>query len=810
MSEESATAEFIERIEKLGPLYRKYRLAILCVKKADEWLLLHASVILTGSVFPEAPNPPIPEEFLYLVEERSIDTLHALLAQVEQDGIIAIQDATIRIPRKESPRWWNLSFKRNQMAWIPGGGVILRYEGQSLSTVLRELEFSPDAVLKMFHRRPYENLDEFGQVVIGTSLHGSRIVNVDIIAPAWTSIKSASLNGPMLEVRFKCPATILKDIELVATLEGHEFPAREIDLIESSLQTTTSSDEPEMKDCFIAVDTGLEVQSITGGVSITVAVSHKSGILLDYIKAPLQQREYEDNPNKVTRQHFERAFELAKECLPGIREKQDKVVPKVGVVIVKEGQVISEAYRSQTGSGDHAEYIALEKRGLDSTKFQNADLITTLEPCTKRGHGKGKLPCAEWIIRRGIRKVWIAILDRNFDIRGIGEIMLQDAGIAIGRFPDDLAKKALDLNFDHFRTIQDKPTIPLEELHRILGNLKTEVQSHFESLLPVVDEYYTRHKGEFFDKSWITRLLWSKEKREKAKKSWQDLQRGWLTINVLKDLKSEFDMAEIIESSYWCRLGNLLLQAHEVRLTGASFYTETTFDLVYQGRDRWEISRESSYDRTGQPVGDSSLESWMKLRKFPLGLSWTAYSTAIRLDSHNHEAWLGKAKVELLKRRFIESHSSLTRVIQIRSFDVSGAFVTAEETIGFDVASTFHWLARLIEYRHPTAIYADLMPIELHRIQLDAVFGHVKITHSVDKVIDLLVLLLKRPIAFDSAEETTIWRSLGNLLVEIGHKDLRKACQARLSILVEKEQASDKGDHESPLEGNHNNSDEAE
>ncbi|MHA2142621.1 MAG: hypothetical protein ACXADD_14110 [Candidatus Thorarchaeota archaeon] len=167
------------------------------------------------------------------------------------------------------------------------------------------------------------------------------------------------------------------------------------------------------------------------------------------------------DPNKVSYDHFKRAVELAKECKPE-PDKIGKPFPRVGVVIVKNGMKVSEAYRGEIGVGQHAEYIALEKKAGDKPEVKQADLITTLEPCTIRSHDKQ--PCVSWIKSRNIRKVWIATLDYNPKIAGLGELELQKAGILIGRFPDDLAAAIIEANKDFFDWIQSKqPSIPDEE-----------------------------------------------------------------------------------------------------------------------------------------------------------------------------------------------------------------------------------------------------------------------------------------------------------------------------------------------------------
>ena len=509
-------------------------------------------------------------------------------------------------------------------------------------------------------------------------------------------------------------------------------------------------------------------------------------------------REPNTNPNNVGRHHFERALELAARCQP---EKPNKIVPMVGVVVVKDGEVIAEAFRGQTGSGDHAEYIALEQTGLDKTDFGGADLITTLEPCTTRNHGReaegGKRPCADWIVLRKIRKVWIGALDRNPSIRGSGETKLQDARITIDRFPGDLAIEVLDLNRGFFDYITKKPKVPLDELRSIFTELKSEVRRYFEQIEPQVEEYWGRHQEGVHKKSKLRKILWGKEKRQQVAASWQDLQRGWLLVSILKDVRSEFDMADIKSSSYWNKLGNLLLQAHEAylvpfdkHLAGANLFVNATLDTIYEGRERWDISSEMAYDRTSQPVSDGTLRSWFKLRKFPASLAWRAYSTAIQLDSENYEPWLGKAKVDLILRRFVDSYSSLKQVARIRSFDVSGGLVPASEIVGFDVASTLHWLARLIDIKHPTVAFPLIEP-DLHQIQLEAVLEHIRITRRTDKVVDLIVLLLRRPLDLDSSTDPHKWSELGDLLTDTSQSKLGQLCVFRAKQLVDTGESSE-------------------
>ena len=68
--------------------------------------------------------------------------------------------------------------------------------------------------------------------------------------------------------------------------------------------------------------------------------------------------------------------------------------PKVGAVMVRNGELLGSAYRGEQGSGDHAEYTLFGKK-LSGVDVRDATLFTTLEPCTSRKRHK---PCSEWIV----------------------------------------------------------------------------------------------------------------------------------------------------------------------------------------------------------------------------------------------------------------------------------------------------------------------------------------------------------------------------------------------------------------------------
>jgi len=98
--------------------------------------------------------------------------------------------------------------------------------------------------------------------------------------------------------------------------------------------------------------------------------------------------------------------------------------PPVGAIIYKDGDIISRGYHRRAGA-PHAEIEAIKKAG---SKAANSTIITTLEPCSH--HGKTP-PCADAIIKAGIKKVVCAIKDKNPAVAGNGYAKLRKAGIEI-------------------------------------------------------------------------------------------------------------------------------------------------------------------------------------------------------------------------------------------------------------------------------------------------------------------------------------------------------------------------------------------
>ena len=98
--------------------------------------------------------------------------------------------------------------------------------------------------------------------------------------------------------------------------------------------------------------------------------------------------------------------------------------PMVGCVISRDDKIIAQDYHRLYGEA-HAEVNALEKINY---KGENTKVYITLEPCPHFGKTP---PCAEALIRAGVKKVFIAMLDPNPLVSGRGMRVLQDSGIEV-------------------------------------------------------------------------------------------------------------------------------------------------------------------------------------------------------------------------------------------------------------------------------------------------------------------------------------------------------------------------------------------
>jgi len=117
-------------------------------------------------------------------------------------------------------------------------------------------------------------------------------------------------------------------------------------------------------------------------------------------------------------QHMARALELARRGHYTTHPN-----PRVGCVIVRDGQVVGEGWHIRAGE-PHAEVHALRAAGKLA---RGATAYVTLEPCSHHGRTPR---CADALVNAGVARVVAAMQDPNPEVAGRGLQRLAQAGIA--------------------------------------------------------------------------------------------------------------------------------------------------------------------------------------------------------------------------------------------------------------------------------------------------------------------------------------------------------------------------------------------
>lgn len=113
--------------------------------------------------------------------------------------------------------------------------------------------------------------------------------------------------------------------------------------------------------------------------------------------------------------------------------------PMVGCVIVHGDIIIGEGWHQVFG-GPHAEVHAIQSVS-DPSILNECTLYVSLEPCAHFGKTP---PCADLIVKYGLKRVVVALEDPNPKVKGMGLKKLRDAGIEVTE--NVLGKEAARLN----------------------------------------------------------------------------------------------------------------------------------------------------------------------------------------------------------------------------------------------------------------------------------------------------------------------------------------------------------------------------
>jgi len=160
--------------------------------------------------------------------------------------------------------------------------------------------------------------------------------------------------------------------------------------------------------------------------------------------------------------YMDRAFALAESGRYTVSPN-----PMVGAVLVNGGRVVGEGFHRRAG-GPHAEIHALRRAGA---RARGADLYVTLEPCAHHGRTP---PCADALIKAGVRRVIVAARDPNPLVAGRGLRRLSRAGIRVlgsGRSEQRRAERQNEKFFTWIR--QGRPFVLAKWASSLDGKIAT-------------------------------------------------------------------------------------------------------------------------------------------------------------------------------------------------------------------------------------------------------------------------------------------------------------------------------------------------
>lgn len=169
----------------------------------------------------------------------------------------------------------------------------------------------------------------------------------------------------------------------------------------------------------------------------------------------------EKEQDKIDEIYMRRCLQLARNG-----GRNAKPNPMVGAVIVSGGgRIIGEGYHVRCGEG-HAEVNAFASvRPEDEALLHEATIYVSLEPCSHYGKTP---PCADLIVRKGVRRVVCGCIDPFAKVQGRGVKRIEEAGIevTVGVLEDEC--REINKRFFTFNTT-DRPYILLKWAQSVNG-----------------------------------------------------------------------------------------------------------------------------------------------------------------------------------------------------------------------------------------------------------------------------------------------------------------------------------------------------
>ena len=147
---------------------------------------------------------------------------------------------------------------------------------------------------------------------------------------------------------------------------------------------------------------------------------------------------------QIDRAMIQRCLTLARKALG-----QTAPNPLVGAVVVQGNEIVGEGFHPGAGQ-PHAEVFALQQAG---DRARNSTVYVNLEPCNHHGRTP---PCSHALVKAGVARVVVGMVDPNPKVAGSGIETLQKAGIEVVVGIEESACQRLNEAFVH-RIIHHRP-----------------------------------------------------------------------------------------------------------------------------------------------------------------------------------------------------------------------------------------------------------------------------------------------------------------------------------------------------------------
>ena len=143
--------------------------------------------------------------------------------------------------------------------------------------------------------------------------------------------------------------------------------------------------------------------------------------------------------------------------------------PRVGCVLVKEERVLGEGYHACCGF-EHAEAAALMNAAERAEDVRGATAYVNLEPCSH----VGKMPpCAPRLVKEGIARVVVGMVDPNPKVNSAGLDILREGGVEVSVPCLEKDSKWLNRGFIRSKTL-GRPWITLKAATGLDGKMALE------------------------------------------------------------------------------------------------------------------------------------------------------------------------------------------------------------------------------------------------------------------------------------------------------------------------------------------------